>query len=104
VKTSIYPIRRSVKVCALLLALVALLAVSAASDSPAHFHDKQQPSNCDLCYVAHFAACGTPVVQPLHAPSLEGRAAPVAAFFSYEQVLGNPACSRGPPSITPVVA
>lgn len=83
-----------------MLALIALMVVSAVADSPAHFHLKQPPSSCDLCYVAHLVSCGTDGTQPLQAPLAEARNTPATAFFSYERIARNSSFSRGPPAFS----
>ena len=91
---------RSLRICAMLVALIALLAVSAAAESPAHFHLKQPPSGCDLCFAAHLASSGAQDTQPWQAPDVEARNTIVSAFFGYERISRNRSLSRGPPSLS----
>ncbi len=90
----------------LLLALVAMLGVSAASATPAHFHaDSSGDSSgssgnrCDLCFTAHMSVVQSPAVQPIHGIELQGRVPVVLPFFGYRPYRGRTACSRGPPSL-----
>jgi hypothetical protein len=89
---------RALKVCVLLAAIFATLAVSAASASAAHSHP-DSPKGCDLCFTAHLAAQGIPAVHPVHAPEIQGRAILLPLFFGYELYTKRTSCSRGPPSL-----
>ena len=83
----------------LIVALAAMLGVTAAANSAAHFHLNSSSSRCDLCFTAHLAV-ETPAACPLHGPDLESRAVTLPSFFAYRTPAAQPTFSRGPPSLS----
>jgi hypothetical protein len=89
---------RAFRILAVLLAIAAMLCVSAASVSPAHSHLNDQADHCDVCVTAHLAVQQVALVQVVHALELQS-VLPVAAQvqrFESRQVLTL--LTRGPPS------
>jgi hypothetical protein len=85
----------------LLLAIAAMLGVSAASASSQHFHTKSPASGCDLCINAHVAAeQARPAVYLLDVPELHARFVPGAAVAGSQILSANAILTRGPPSPT----
>jgi hypothetical protein len=91
---------KRLKIAVLLLALVAMLGVSAASNSPAHFHLNSSANRCDLCFTAHMVGVQSPGVQPVHCPEISGRVALLLPYFGYDLSSIRALSSRGPPSST----
>jgi hypothetical protein len=90
---------KKLRALVLVLALVAMLGVSAASTTPAHFHLNSSPNRCDLCFTAHVSAMESPAVQPVHGLEVNGPAALLLPYFGYRPFSSQPSCSRGPPSL-----
>jgi hypothetical protein len=84
---------RALRICVLMLAIFAMLGVSAAS---AMLIDSS-PNGCNICFVAHTVAFETPSAQPLFGPEIVGRATLVPAVFGYRACASRHSCSRGPP-------
>lgn len=91
---------RLTKTVVLFLALAAMLGVSAASNSSAHFHLNSSSSRCDLCLTAHISVVETPSVHLFRGPDLETRAPLLIPFFAYQALVTRPSFSRGPPSLS----
>jgi hypothetical protein len=89
---------KTFKVAVLVLALFAMLGVTAVSTTPAHLHLNSSPNRCDLCFTAHVAAVQAPNVQPVHGLVLNGRAVVLAPYLSYHSIDSRLSSSRGPPS------
>jgi hypothetical protein len=83
----------------LLLAIVAMLGVSAASESSQHFHSKSAGGGCALCFNAHVAAeQAGPPIGLLSIPEVHARLVPDASEGVYQLFCGNATLTRGPPS------
>ena len=84
-----------------IVAVLALLGVSAAYSSSSHFHSKS-PGQCDICYTAHVVSSASAAVAAvvLHVPVER------ELFFASENAAGyvlpalRLAVNRGPPSLT----
>jgi hypothetical protein len=82
----------------LLLALAAVLGMTAVSTSPAHFHLNSSQNRCELCFTAHMAAVQSPSAQPIHGLEISGRATLLLPYSGYHSIKSQPSFSRGPPS------
>jgi hypothetical protein len=91
-------VRRALQMVAVILAITAMLSVSAASASAAHAHVKGPFGRCDVCSTAHQAAQQIIVVQVVHAPNLHSRMAQPVAIQRVESRRVLTLLSRGPPS------
>lgn len=91
---------RLTKTVVLLLALAAMLGVSAASNSSAHIHLNSSTSQCDLCFTAHLAVFETPSIQHFYGPHQQQRAPLPIPFFGYQALVTQPSFSRGPPCLS----
>jgi hypothetical protein len=81
-----------------ILAIAAMLCVSAASVSPAHSHLNSAADHCDVCYTAHMAAQQVAVIQVVHSLELQSFLAPPEAFQRVESRGVLTLLTRGPPS------
>ena len=94
---------RALRLVAVILAIAAMLGVSAASVSAAHTHVKDPVGRCDICSTAHQAARRIVVVQVIHAPNVHSRIALPVAIRRVESRSALTLLTRGPPS-SPFVA
>ena len=89
------------RVCIVLLALVALLGVATDSTSPAHLHAKAPAGGCDICFAAHVASLeaktGTAM---LLTPQVFGRLASFCVVSGYRLLHESSVLSRGPPFLS----
>ena len=81
-----------------MIALFAMLGVSAASTTPAHMHLTSSASRCDLCFVAHVGAVSAPGVQAALQLEVSGRAIAEPVRVGYTSRALQALSSRGPPS------
>lgn len=91
------------KACALrsltvVLAITAMLSVSAASVSVAHTHLKEPVDRCNVCQTAHLATQQIIVVQIIHGPELQSLFAPQATIQRVDSRSVFTSLTRGPPS------
>jgi hypothetical protein len=86
------------KIAVLLFALLAMLGVSAAANSPAHFHLDSSANRCDLCFTAHMDGVQSPAAQPVHGLEISGRVSLLLPYFGYDLPFTPTSSSRGPPS------
>lgn len=97
VKFSATGAARGLRFMVVLLAVLAMLGVSAASVSSEHSHLRGPSDRCDVCVAAHMSASPAVVSPVLHAPE------PVRSFASLPVVLRANSRSvltlvtRGPP-------
>jgi hypothetical protein len=89
---------RTPRIFAVILAIAAMLCVSAASASPAHTHLKDAADRCDICVTAHMASQQAGVIQVVHAPELQSFLAPPAAIQRAVSRRILALLTRGPPS------
>ena len=89
---------RAYRVLAVILAIAAMLCVSAASVSPAHAHLNAPADRCDVCYTAHMAVQQVAAIQVIHALQLQNYLAPLAAVQRPELRGILALLTRGPPS------
>jgi len=87
------------RILAVVLALGAMMSVSAASLTPAHNHLNTAGDHCDVCITAHMAAREVAVIQVVHAPVLQSFLAPVDAVQSVVSRSVLSSLTRGPPSL-----
>jgi hypothetical protein len=93
------PALRRFRTFVLIWAFLAMLGLSTASASPAHFHgSSSSPNGCNICFTAHTVAFEAPAVQPVYGPEMAGSAILLLAVFGYQACAGQPSCSRGPPA------
>ena len=89
---------RAPRIFAVILAIIAMLCVSAASASPAHTHLTGPADRCDICVTAHLASQQAAVIQVVHAPELQGFLPPAAVIQRTELRRILSLLTRGPPS------
>ena len=86
------------RIVIVILAIAAMLCVTAASVSPAHTHLNSAADHCDVCYTAHMAAQQVAVVAVAHSLELQSYLAPPEAFQSVESRGILALLTRGPPA------
>lgn len=89
---------RTLRVLAVVLAIAAILCVSAASVSAAHTHLKEPVDRCDVCYTAHLTAQRAVVIQVVHELQLQSFLAPPEGIHHVESRGVIALLTRGPPS------
>ena len=90
--------RKTLRLCVLLAVILALLGVTAATASPAHFHARTATS-CDLCLSAGVASTGQVAqVFAVPAPPPKYLASVVLVTSRYELLRYQASHTRGPPS------
>jgi len=89
---------RASRIFFVILAIAAMLCVSAASVSPAHSHLNSPADHCDVCYTAHMAAQQVAVVQVVHAPELQSFLPLPDTFQCVESRRILALLTRGPPA------
>ena len=92
-------VHRTFRIAVIVLAILATLGVSMASESASHFHAKPPASGCGICFTAHLSSGPAGSAQPvLNAPQLQGHFTPEAAFAGYHFLQSHTSLTRGPPS------
>ena len=86
------------RIVVVILAIAAMLGVSAASLSAAHAHLNSPADHCDICCTAHMAAQQVAVVQVVHSPELQSFLAPPEAVERVESRSILALLTRGPPA------
>ncbi len=81
-----------------ILAIAAMLCVSAASVSPAHTHLDSAADHCDVCFTAHMAAPQVAVIQVVHSLELQSFLSPPEAVQRVESRSILAFLTRGPPA------
>jgi hypothetical protein len=89
---------RSLRVVTVILAITAMLCVSAASVSASHTHLNAPGDRCDICSTAHMATHQIAVVHVVHAPELRSFVAPALTVQRVESRRILALLTRGPPS------
>lgn len=89
---------RTLQIVSVILAITAMLCVSAVSVSAAHTHVKGPFVRCDVCSTAHQAAQQIIVAEVVHAPNLHSRMAQPVALQRLESRSILTVLTRGPPS------
>lgn len=82
----------------LLLALVAMLGVVAASSTPAHLHLNSPASRCDLCFTAHISVVQSPVAHFVPHMELQRELVTAEVHSGYRSIDSGAIALRGPPS------
>jgi len=95
---------RSLRMVAVILAIAAMLCVSAASVSAAHTHSKEPVGRCDVCSTAHQAAQQIVVAPVVHAPHVQSQLAKPIEIHRIESRTVLTLLTRGPPSSLPTAA
>ena len=90
---------RVLRILAVILALGAMMSVSAASLTSAHNHSNTASDHCDVCITAHMAASEVAIIQVVHAPVLQSFLAPVDTIQLFESRSVLSTLTRGPPSL-----
>jgi hypothetical protein len=90
---------KRLRIVVVLLALAAMLGVSAVAATPAHFHLDSSSNRCELCFTAHVSVVQSPSVQPVQGIEVSGHATLLLPYFGYRPFSGRLSCSRGPPSL-----
>jgi hypothetical protein len=90
-------LRNALRKVSVILAIVAMLCVSAASVSAAHSHLKEPVDRCSVCSTAHLAARQIAVIQIHHSLELQSFLAPAVNFQRIENLGVLSILTRGPP-------
>lgn len=92
--------RRVFKPMIALCALLAMLAVSAASSSATHIHAKTPAGQCDICFTLHVVSSeAVAVVHLLQRPETHERLIAAEIVAGYRLPMLRAAVDRGPPSL-----
>jgi hypothetical protein len=89
---------RLARVIVVILAIAAMLCITAASVSSAHTHLDSAADHCDVCFTAHMAAEQVAVIQVVHSLELQSFLAPPAAVLRVESRSVLAPLTRGPPA------
>jgi hypothetical protein len=89
---------RALRIFAVILAIAAMLCVSAAAVSPDHAHLDSPVDRCDICNTAHMAVQQVAVVHVVHALELQSFFVPPPAFHRADSRSILVLLTRGPPS------
>jgi hypothetical protein len=89
---------RALRATFVMLAITAMLCVSAASVSAAHTHLKEPVDRCDICCTAHLVAQQVAVIQVIHALELQSILSRYVAVRRIESRGVLSLLTRGPPS------
>ena len=81
-----------------ILAIAAMLFVTAASVSADHAHLNSAADQCDICHTAHMAAPQIAVIQIVHSLELQSFLTPSEAFQRVESRGFRTLLTRGPPA------
>lgn len=87
----------ALRIIAVILAIAAMLCVSAASVSAAHTHLKEPVGQCNVCHTAHMTARQVAVIQVIHALELQSVLSLPVAIDSLESRGVLSGLTRGPP-------
>ena len=91
-------LERALRLLTVILAITAMLCVSAASVSAAHSHLKEPVDRCNVCYTAHLAAQQVAAIQVTHSLQLQSFLALPEAIQYVESRGVLTILTRGPPS------
>jgi hypothetical protein len=84
----------------LIVAIVAMLGVTMASGSAAHFHERSAGGQCDVCITAHVVSLEARAVFHLFSVvQTQERLAAASVVSGYQLLLAHSSFSRGPPSL-----
>src|SRR5580698_7806987 len=86
------------RIVVVVLAIAAMLFISAASASSAHTHLNSAADHCDVCFTAHMAAEQVAVVQVIHSLQQQCFVAPPEAQQRVESRSILALLTRGPPA------
>ena len=89
---------RAIRLVAVIVLIMTMLCVSAASVSPSHTHLNEPVDRCDVCYTAHLAAQQVAVVQVIHSLEVQSFLPPSVAILHVETRDILALLPRGPPS------
>lgn len=89
---------RTFRAAAVILAITALLCVSAASVSAAHAHPNKPDDTCNICSTAHMAARHVAVIQLVHVPEVQSILPLPVAIQTQDSGDVLSTLTRGPPS------
>lgn len=81
-----------------ILAITAMLAVSAAATSALHSHVNERKSHCEICCAANLAVHRTSVPLLVHAPAVQRFAPPPVVLSMYVTPGATTCLTRGPPA------
>ncbi|MES1260147.1 MAG: hypothetical protein ABUS49_00320 [Acidobacteriota bacterium] len=89
------------RVCIVLVAIVAMLGVATSATSSAHLHPKAPAGGCDICLAAHVASLEAKAVTTiLQTPRVFGRITASATVPGYRLLYRSSFLTRGPPSFS----
>ena len=97
---AVLSVPRALRIFSVILAVAAMLCVSAVSVSAAHTHLKEPVDRCNVCCTAHQAAQQVVVVHVVHALELQSLMARPVSVQRVEAVGVLAFSTRGPPSFT----
>jgi hypothetical protein len=86
------------RIIVVILAIAAMLCITAASVSPAHTHLNSAADHCDVCFTAHMAAQQVAVIQVVHSLQLQSFLARPEAVQRAESRSILAVLTRGPPA------
>ena len=86
------------RVIIVILAIAAMLCITAASVSPAHTHLNSAADHCDVCVTAHMAAQQVAVIQVVHSLEQQNFLVPPEAAQRVESRSILAVLTRGPPA------
>lgn len=95
---SVYSVPCTLRTVAVILAIIAMLCVTAAASSPSHTHINEPVGRCNVCYTAHQAAQQVSVVQIIHGLELQSILAVNTPIQHVESRGVIALLTRGPPS------
>jgi hypothetical protein len=87
------------RIVVVILAIAAMLCISAVSVSPAHTHLNSPADHCDVCFTAHMAAQQIAVIEVIHSLELQSFLSPPEPFQRVESRGILALLTRGPPSV-----
>ncbi len=92
--------RRAATLMVAVFAIAAMLGVTMASGSAAHFHARNTGGQCDICVTAHVVSLEARAVFHLFGSvQVHERMAPGSAISGYQLLLAHSSFSRGPPTL-----
>jgi hypothetical protein len=86
------------RIVVVILAIAAMLCITAASVSSAHTHLNSAADHCDICCTVHMAAQQVAVIQVVHSLQLQGFLAAPEAVQRVESRNILAVLTRGPPA------
>jgi hypothetical protein len=89
---------RTARTLLVILAIAAMLCVSAVAASPAHAHLNSPADQCTVCATAHMAVQQVALIRVVHTLELQSFLPPPAALTRFQSRSILALLTRGPPS------